>query len=376
MVLMMSLVAAESVCIGHPDKFCDVVSDRIVDLVLASDAEAHVAVDCLATTGFVALTGEIDAIDPPSPADLEAIVRDQARRLGHQDGSGFDPDSLEVLCRVTFAKRAKGPDPDRHKADDQGMMFGFACDETEALMPAAIHHCHRLTEWASTMWGQGVRADGKVQATLVIGADGRPARLDQLVMNLQHDPSRLALTDLQNLCRQHALSSLPKDWITSDSKLLLNPKGDKPKGGPDGDCGMTGRKITVDTYGGACPHGGGAFSGKSPGKLDRTGAYAARWIARNIVAAGLARKAMVQLAYVMGQPMPAAIMVESFGTEDSPKLRLAEIVSALVDLRPAALRDRLQLDRPIYEPTAAFGHFGRVAKNGLFPWEQNDLNLS
>jgi S-adenosylmethionine synthetase len=381
------LFTSESVTEGHPDKIADAISDAVLDALLGQDRRSRVAVETLLTTGLVHVAGEVTT---SGYADIEAIVRDRILRIGYDSSrKGFDgascgvsvsigSQSPDIALGVDTAFEARGGDGDeldRQGAGDQGLMFGYACDDTPELMPLPIWLAHRLAAQLTRVRKDGVipylRPDGKTQVT--IGYEGdRPVRLDTVVVSSQHaadiDLESLLAPDIAEHVVAPVLEQVPID--TSDFTLLVNPTGRFEVGGPMGDAGLTGRKIIVDTYGGMARHGGGAFSGKDPSKVDRSAAYAMRWVAKNIVAAGLARRVEVQVAYAIGVAHPVGLFVETFGTEQVGVERIQDAVGKVFDLRPAAIIRDLDLLRPIYALTSAYGHFGRELPD--FTWERTD----
>jgi len=382
------LFTSESVSEGHPDKVADQISDAILDAILAQDPGAHVAAETLCNTGLVVLAGEITAREGTN-VDYIDIARETIRRIGYDDANyGIDWKSCSVL--VAYDKQSsdinQGVSRDENDilkqgAGDQGLMFGYACDETDTLMPAAIYYAHRLVEQQAKLRKNAtlpfLRPDAKSQVTLVY-EDGRPVGVDTVVLSSQHDP---AMSDgarmkpeFEAAVIEHIIRPvLPSEWITDRTRFLINPTGRFVIGGPQGDCGLTGRKIIVDTYGGACPHGGGAFSGKDPSKVDRSAAYACRYVAKNIVAAGLAKRCQIQVSYAIGIAEPINITVRTFGTGIVDEATLSEIVRETFDLRPGGIIRMLDLQRPIYSKTAAYGHFGRDEPE--FSWERTDKAL-
>ena len=382
------LFTSESVTEGHPDKIADQISDSILDALLAQDPRSRVAVETLITTGQVHVAGEVTT---DAYADIPTIVRERILEIGYDSSrKGFDGAS----CGVNIAIGAQSPDIAQgvdtayetrvegshdavaaQGAGDQGLMFGFACDETPELMPLPIALAHRLAERLSAVRKDGtvpyLRPDGKTQVTVEY-VDGRPVRLDTVVVSSQHaadiDLDTLLKPDVAEHVVAPVLAALPID--TSDHRLLVNPTGRFEIGGPMGDAGLTGRKIIVDTYGGYARHGGGAFSGKDPSKVDRSAAYAMRWVAKNVVAAKLASRVEVQVAYAIGKAEPVGLFIETFGTETADPVKIAEAITDTFDLRPAAIIRDLDLLRPIYAQTAAYGHFGRELPD--FTWERTD----
>jgi S-adenosylmethionine synthetase len=383
------LFTSESVTEGHPDKIADAVSDAVLDAALANDPYSRVACETLITTGMVVLAGEITT---PHLLDYTQIVRDTVNRIGYDDGRyGFDGHSCAVL--VALGKQspdiAQGVDQahehrgklsedelDRAGAGDQGMMFGYATDETPELMPMPIALAHRLSRRLAAVRKDGtlgyLRPDGKTQVS-VRYVDGVPVAVERVLISTQHAEEATSEQIREDLWRHVVTAELPTDFYDAQelrANLLVNPTGRFVIGGPVGDAGLTGRKIIVDTYGGFARHGGGAFSGKDPSKVDRSAAYAARHVAKNVVAAGLARRAEVQVAYAIGVARPVSVLVETFGTERVDRRLIEKLVSEQFDLRPAALRTYLDLHRPIYSPTSAYGHFGRTDLD--LPWERTD----
>jgi len=372
------LFTSESVSEGHPDKVSDQISDAILDAILAQDKFSRVAAETLCNTGLVVLAGEITT---SANVDYMHVARDTLKRIGY-DNTDFGIDYRGCAVLVAYDKQspdiaqgvnAAGDDNLDQGAGDQGLMFGYACDETPELMPAAIYYSHRLVERQSELRKSGklawLRPDAKSQVTLRY-ADGRPAAADTVVISTQHSPDIS-----QGLIREAVIEELikpviPAALLKGEVRYLVNPTGRFVVGGPQGDCGLTGRKIIVDTYGGAAPHGGGAFSGKDPSKVDRSAAYAARYVAKNIVAAGLASKCLVQVSYAIGIARPTSVMVTTQGTGRISDDKLAELVSRHFDLRPKGIVQMLDLLRPIYQKTAAYGHFGRDDPD--FSWERTD----
>ncbi|MFT4924393.1 MAG: S-adenosylmethionine synthetase [Phenylobacterium sp.] len=368
------LFTSESVSEGHPDKIADQISDAVLDAILEQDTMARVACETYVKTGMVMVGGEITT---SAWVDIEEITRKTIREIGYTSSDmGFDADSCAVLN--TIGKQSpdinQGVDraePDEQGAGDQGLMFGYACNETESLMPAPIEYSHLLVKKQAQVRKEGIlpwlRPDAKSQLTFAY-EDGRPVGIDAVVLSTQHDES-VSLADLQEAVMETIIKPvLPAEWITKDTKFHINPTGRFVIGGPMGDCGLTGRKIIVDTYGGMARHGGGAFSGKDPSKVDRSAAYAARYVAKNIVAAGLADRCEIQVSYAIGVVEPTSISVETFGTGKVSEDTLIALVREHFELRPHGLIKMLDLKRPIYQATAAYGHFGRAE----FPWENTD----
>ena len=384
------LFTSESVTEGHPDKIADQISDGVLDAVMAGDPKGRVACETLITTGLIVVAGEITTSEY---VDIAKVARDTVRRIGYTSSEhGFDADS----CGVTVALDEQSPDIamgvntaievreggekedpyDLQGAGDQGLMFGYATDETESLMPMPITLAHRLCERLAAVRRDNLtylRPDGKSQVT-VRYVDGRPAEVSSVVISSQHAPD-VENAQLRDEIANHVIrpvleaAGMWRDGITN----YINPTGNFVIGGPMGDCGLTGRKIIVDTYGGMARHGGGAFSGKDPSKVDRSAAYAARWVAKNVVAAGFAHRCEVQVAYAIGVARPMSVMVECFGTETRPVAEIERWVQEKFDLRPGAIVEHLNLRRPIYQPTAAYGHFGRSGDG--FSWEATDIGL-
>jgi len=372
------LFTSESVSEGHPDKVADQISDAILDAILAEDPFARVAAETLCNTGLVVLAGEITT---HAQIDYIDVARDTIRRIGY-DNTEYGIDYRGCAVLVAYDKQSpdiargvdKAHDDDLDQgAGDQGLMFGYACDETPELMPAPIHLAHRLVERQADLRRDGrlpwLRPDAKSQVTLRY-FDGRPVAIDTIVLSTQHAPD-IALETLREAVIEEVIKPvLPRDLVKGDIRYLVNPTGRFVIGGPHGDCGLTGRKIIVDTYGGSSPHGGGAFSGKDPSKVDRSAAYAGRYVAKNVVAAGLAARCQVQVSYAIGVARPTSVMVTTFGTGRIPDDQLARLVQEHFDLRPKGIVRMLDLLRPIYTKTAAYGHFGREEPE--FTWERTD----
>ena len=374
------LFTSESVSEGHPDKVCDRVSDAIVDTFLARDSQSRVAVETLATTNRIVLAGEVRGPDEVTPDLIEQVVRQAVKDIGYeQDGFHWKHLSLENHIHEQSIDIARGVDSAGNKdegAGDQGIMFGYACDETEHLMPAPIHlsHAilHSLAEARHSGAEPGLGPDSKSQVTLEY-VDGKPRRATSIVVSTQHAED-LDQDAIREIVRPHVVSVLPEGWMCADEEFYVNPTGRFVIGGPDGDAGLTGRKIIVDTYGGAAPHGGGAFSGKDPTKVDRSAAYAARYLAKNVVGAGLATSCTIQLSYAIGVSKPLSVFVHTHGTGQVDEQRLAAALLDMVDLSPRGIREHLNLSRPIYARSAAYGHFGRAPEpDGGFSWERLDL---
>jgi S-adenosylmethionine synthetase len=369
---------SESVSEGHPDKMCDQISDAILDALITKDPQSRVACETLAKTGMVVVAGEITTKALISYPD---VVRSVVRNIGYVSSEmGFDAETCAVLVALDRQSPdiAMGVDVASNKeqgAGDQGMMFGFACDETPELMPLPIQMAHELVKHLAAIRKQGryafLRPDAKSQVTVEY-RDGKPARVDSVVVSTQHSAEVSNETLFEVVVENVIKKVIPAQYLDAKTKYHVNPTGRFVTGGPKGDCGLTGRKIIVDTYGGYGRHGGGAFSGKDPSKVDRSAAYMARYVAKNVVGAGLAKKCEVQVAYAIGVARPLSVLVDTFGTGIIPDERIVELVSKNFDLRPAAIIEALDLKRPIYEPTASYGHFGRTPEQGRFPWEKTD----
>ncbi|GAB3115739.1 methionine adenosyltransferase [Janibacter alkaliphilus] len=392
------LFTSESVTEGHPDKICDQISDTILDAMLRDDPYSRVAVESMVTTGLVHVSGEVTT---QTYVEIPTLIRDLvADKIGYDSSvKGFDGRSCGVSVSIgkqspdiaqgvdtAFENRTGGIDPkDKQGAGDQGLMFGYACDDTPELMPLPIFLAHRLSERLSTVRKDGtldyLRPDGKTQVTIDYDGD-RAVRLDTVVLSTQH-AEEITQEQLGVDIDTHVIKpvvagiadAVPGGLDTEGYRNLINPTGKFVIGGPMGDAGLTGRKIIVDTYGGMARHGGGAFSGKDPSKVDRSAAYATRWVAKNVVAAGLARRCEVQVAYAIGKAQPVGLYIETFGTETAPVEKIQKAVEQVFDLRPLAIVEELDLLRPIYAPAAAYGHFGRTSAPGVegaFPWEQRN----
>ncbi len=374
------LFTSESVTEGHPDKMADQVSDAILDAIIEQDKHCHVACETLLKTGVVIIAGEVTT---SAYVDMQTIARNTIKKIGYNSSlKGFDYETCGVLVDVESQSPdiCQGVDPSKgvvteQGAGDQGLMFGYACDETPELMPAPIMFAHALTRRLSAVRNNGevdfLRPDGKSQVTVRYGG-GKVLAIDTVVLSTQHSPD-VSEKDLHEAVMELVIKkALPANLITSATKYHINPTGRFVIGGPQGDCGLTGRKIIVDTYGGMGRHGGGAFSGKDPSKVDRSACYMARYVAKNIVAAGLAKRCEVQLAYAIGVAEPVSVLVNTFGTATIAEDEIERRVRRTFELKPAGIIRTLDLLRPIYSPTASFGHFGRTPENGFFTWEKTD----
>ena len=376
--MMKRIFTSESVTEGHPDKVCDQISDGVLDALLAQDPMARVACETLAATGMVLVTGQITC---DCYVDIAQVARRTLLNIGYDSPeAGFNGNTCAVLTAIDEQSKdiAMGVDAaydDKSTgAGDQGMMFGFACDETKELMPAPIGYAHNLTRARSELRKDGtlpwLRPDGKSQVSVQYDDEGNPERIDTVVVSTQHAEEIDVHTLRQSVIETVIRPNLPKRLLDADTRFLVNPTGRFVLGGPAADTGLTGRKIIVDTYGGYAAHGGGAFSGKDPTKVDRSAAYMARYVAKNIVAAGLARKCQIELAYAIGVAKPVSVLVDTYGTGRISDEALSGLVARCFDLRPAAIIERLDLRRPIYQQTAAYGHFGRSDLD--LPWEKTD----
>ncbi|WP_085311652.1 methionine adenosyltransferase, partial [Planktotalea arctica] len=376
---------SESVSEGHPDKLCDRISDAVLDAFLREEPEARVAAETFATTNQVVIGGEVGLSDQSKLTEYMGRIEDIARACIKD--IGYEQDKFHhATCKITnllheqSAHIAQGVDSSAGKdegAGDQGIMFGFATDETEALMPAPIHYAHailrRLAEVRKDGTEPTLRPDAKSQLS-VIYEGGKPVGVSSIVLSTQHSDESQTSDDIRAIVEPYIREVLPSGWITEATEWWVNPTGTFVIGGPDGDAGLTGRKIIVDTYGGAAPHGGGAFSGKDPTKVDRSAAYAARYLAKNVVASGMAKKCTIQLSYAIGVSKPLSIYCDTFGTGEVPDQQIEKAIDQCMDLTPRGIREHLQLNKPIYERTAAYGHFGRAPDaDGGFSWENIDL---
>ena len=380
MALKNYLFTSESVSEGHPDKVCDRISDAVVDTYLSADPYARVACETLVTTNRIVLAGETRGPASITKDRLEDVARQCVHQIGYeQDGFHWARAHVEIHIHAQSADIAMGVDAAGNKdegAGDQGIMFGYACRETDVLMPAPIHYAHAilrsLAEARHSGTEPGLGPDAKSQITLEY-RDNKPVRATSVVVSTQH-AAHLSQDDVREIVRPHVLNVLPKGWMCGEKEFYVNPTGRFVIGGPDGDAGLTGRKIIVDTYGGAAPHGGGAFSGKDPTKVDRSAAYAARYLAKNIVAGGYADRCTIQLSYAIGVAKPLSVYVNTHDTGKIDEERLSKALTTVMDLSPRGIREHLSLNRPIYARTSSYGHFGRAPDaDGGFSWERTDL---
>ncbi|MDX1485383.1 MAG: methionine adenosyltransferase [Alphaproteobacteria bacterium] len=374
------LFTSESVSEGHPDKVADRISDAVVDAYMTLDPQSRVGAETLVTTNCIVMAGEVRGPAGIGAEDLEHIARSCVRDIGYeQEGFHWERARVEVLVHSQSTDIAMGVDASGNKSEgagDQGIMFGYACRETDQLMPAPIHYAHgilrSLAEARHSGAEPGLGPDSKSQVTLLYD-DGKPVRATSVVVSTQHTED-LDQDAVREIVRPHVENVLPDGWMCPEEEFYVNPTGRFVIGGPDSDCGLTGRKIIVDTYGGSSPHGGGAFSGKDPSKVDRSAAYAARYLARNVVAAELAERCVIQISYAIGVAKPLSVYVNTYGTGTVKDGKLASAVTEVMDLSPRGIRNHLGLDRPIYARTAAYGHFGRSPdSDGGFSWEREDL---
>ena len=374
-----SLFTSESVSEGHPDKMSDQISDAILDTYLTKDSDARVAVETLVKTGMVVVAGEVTTAGNVTPGELEEVIRQTVLDIGFDSSEVcFDGNTCAVINAIgqqsaDIALGTHEADEANQGAGDQGLMFGYATDETDVLMPAPLTYSHRLVQRQAEMRRASLsflRPDAKSQLTFRYDEDGNPTGIDAVVLSTQHSPD-ISQQDLHEAIMEEVIKPvLPQNWISADTKIFINPTGQFIIGGPVGDCGLTGRKIIVDTYGGMARHGGGAFSGKDPSKVDRSAAYAGRYVAKNIVAAGLAKRCEIQVSYAIGVAEPTSISLDTFGTGKLSDDKIVQLVREHFDLRPRGLIEMLDLKRPIYQTTAAYGHFGRTEES--FSWEKTD----
>jgi S-adenosylmethionine synthetase len=373
------IFTSESVSEGHPDKVCDIISDSVLDLYLSKFPESRVACETLVTTNTVVIAGEVKGPEIKSD-EIEKLIRNRVKDIGYEQ-EGFHWKNLKFTNYLHSQSQdiAVGIDSSSNKdegAGDQGIMFGFACTETKDLMPAPISYSHKVLQLMSEARKSGkeklLRPDSKSQFS-VIYEKGKPKGISSIVVSTQHDES-VDQEKVKEIVRPYVLSVIPKGWMCDENNFYVNPTGRFVIGGPDGDTGLTGRKIIVDTYGGAASHGGGAFSGKDPTKVDRSAAYVARYLAKNIVAAGVSEKCLIQLSYAIGVSQPLSIYIDLFDGEDKKSKKIEEIISKNLNLSPRGIRELLKLNKPIYKKTAAYGHFGRQSEDdGSFSWEKTDL---
>jgi S-adenosylmethionine synthetase len=371
---------SESVSEGHPDKVCDRISDAIVDCYLAADPHSRVALETLATTNHIVLAGEVRGPESVTNEEIEDVARSAVRDIGYeQAGFHWKTAKVEILVHAQSIDIARGVDAAGNKdegAGDQGIMFGYACRETEAFMPAPIYYAHAILRSLAEARHSGASPqlgpDAKSQVSLHY-VNGKPKGCTAIVVSTQH-AENVDQDTVREIVRPHVVNVLPEGWMCGEDDFYVNPTGRFVIGGPDGDCGLTGRKIIVDTYGGAAPHGGGAFSGKDPTKVDRSAAYAARYLAKNVVAAGLADRCLIQLSYAIGVSHPISVYIDTYGTGRVDEDRLSKVLRELMNLSPRGIREHLGLNKPIYARTAAYGHFGRAPEpDGGFSWERLDL---
>ncbi|MCA0922461.1 methionine adenosyltransferase [Pseudooceanicola nanhaiensis] len=379
------IFTSESVSEGHPDKVCDRISDAVLDALLAEEPEARVACETFATTNRVVIGGEIGLSDQDKLHQymeaVDGIARECIKDIGYEQDK-FHHETVEItnLLHEQSAHIAQGVNASNEKdegAGDQGIMFGFATNETEALMPAPIQYAHKILRRLAEVRKDGteptLRPDAKSQVSLRY-ENGVPVEITQLVLSTQHADESQTSADIRAIVEPYIREVVPEDWLTKNTEWWINPTGKFVIGGPDGDAGLTGRKIIVDTYGGAAPHGGGAFSGKDPTKVDRSAAYAARYLAKNVVAAGMADKCTIQLSYAIGISKPLSIYADTYGTGNVDEAEIEKAVARCMDLTPRGIREHLALNKPIYQRTAAYGHFGRLPdEDGGFSWEKTDL---
>jgi S-adenosylmethionine synthetase len=377
------LFTSESVSEGHPDKICDRISDTVLDAYLTADPESRVGCETFATTNRVVIGGEVRGPDSVTKDDIEELARGAIKDIGYeQDGFHWQKCQVDVLLHAQSIDIAQGVDASGNKdegAGDQGIMFGYAVRETPELMPAPLHYAHlilrKLSEARRAKQGDAAKLGPDSKSQITIRYDnGKPVEATSIVLSTQHFDENLSSNDVRAIVEPYIRQALPEGWINGATEWHVNPTGKFVIGGPDGDAGLTGRKIIVDTYGGAAPHGGGAFSGKDPTKVDRSAAYAARYLAKNVVAAGLADRATIQLAYAIGVSKPLSIYIDTHGTATVDEARLEAVLGEVMDLSPRGIREHLKLNKPIYARTSAYGHFGREPDaDGGFSWEKTDL---
>jgi S-adenosylmethionine synthetase len=374
------LFTSESVSEGHPDKICDRISDAVVDMFLTAHPQSRVAAETMVTTNRIVMAGEVRGPDSITHEHIEKVARSCVKEIGYeQDGFHWRKSAVEIYIHGQSQDIALGVDAQGNKdegAGDQGLMFGYACRETKVLMPAPIYYSHAilrsLAEARHSGAEPGLGPDSKSQVTLLY-SKGMPVRATSVVVSTQHNAD-LTQEDVREIVRPHVENVLPEGWMCDEEEFYVNPTGRFVIGGPDSDTGLTGRKIIVDTYGGAAPHGGGAFSGKDPSKVDRSAAYAARYLAKNVVAAGLAERCIIQIAYAIGIAKPLSVYVDTCGTGQGDEEKLSGVLREVMDLTPRGIREHLKLNKPIYARTAAYGHFGREPDpDGGFSWERVDL---
>ncbi len=374
------LFTSESVSEGHPDKVCDRISDAIVDLYLSKDPYSRVACETLTTTNRIVLAGEVRGPSEITKDLIEETARNAVREIGYeQDGFHWQNAAVDIFLHEQSIDIAQGVDAAGNKdegAGDQGIMFGFAVNETDVLMPAPIYYSHNILKSLAEARHSGTETilgpDSKSQVTLAY-ENGKPVRATSVVVSTQHNEG-VETEEVREVVRKYVVDALPDGWMCPEDEFYVNPTGKFVIGGPDGDAGLTGRKIIVDTYGGAAPHGGGAFSGKDPTKVDRSAAYASRYLAKNVVAAGLAEKCCIQVSYAIGVSKPLSLYVDLYGTGQVDEAKLSDVLMQVMDLSPRGIREHLHLNKPIYARTAAYGHFGRHAEeDGGFSWERLDL---
>lgn len=369
------IFTSESVSEGHPDKVCDQISDAILDLFMGRDPGCRTAIECITTKDYLGIFGETRSTAEITTETIEDVVRNKVREIGYdQEGYSWKTLNIENRIHSQSVDIAMGVDSDG--AGDQGIMFGYACRETDVLMPAAIHFSHNILRSLAEARHSGVLnklgPDAKSQVTLEY-RDGKPVRATSVVVSTQHDES-ISVAEVREMVRPYVMEVLPEGWMPPEDEFYVNPTGRFVIGGPVSDTGLTGRKIIVDTYGGSCPHGGGAFSGKDPTKVDRSAAYISRYVAKNIVAAGYAEKCTVQLSYAIGVAKPLSVYINTHRTGTVPEGVIVNALQKVIDLSPKGIREQLKLNRPIYARTAAYGHFGREAQpDGGFSWEKTDL---